>query len=159
MKCKKICDLLKSDYLDGELNDKLRREIERHLGRCPACRLLKQELDSQRIALHSLEKQEVPVQIWQNIQNTILQEQIKQRKNVFSYVREGLRRLLYSPRPAFVLASSLAVCIIILFVGKLIVGQRGPFDSAIGENFFGDYRLNGFAEAYNFGTEIEEYFL
>jgi anti-sigma factor RsiW len=159
MKCQEVRDLLKSDYLDAELSDDLRRAIEKHLEHCPACRLLKEELDSQRVALRGLEQQEVPARIWQNIQDAILKEQLKQQKNVFGYVREGLRKLFYPPRLAFVLASSLAVCIIILFVGKIILNQRSPLDTAIGEDVFRDYRLNGFTEAYNFGTEIEEYFL
>lgn len=159
MKCSKVCDLLKSDYLDAELSKDLRREIDKHLERCSACRLLKQELDSQRIALRGLKQQEVPVQIWENVQSAILKEQSEKQKNVFSYAWEGLMRFLCPPRPAFVLITTSAVFIIILFVGKLILNQPGSFDTASNGDFFKDYRLNGFTETYNFGTEIEEYFL
>jgi anti-sigma factor RsiW len=159
MKCQKVCDLLKSDYLDGELSEELRRETDRHLEHCSACRQLKQELDSQRIALRGIGQQEVPAQIWQNIQNTILKEQLRQQTNIFSYARDGLRRFFYSPRPALVLAATFAVFIIALFVGRVILSQRSPLNVAIGEDVFRDYRLNGDREIYNFGTDIEEYFL
>ena len=159
MKCKKIGDLLKSDYLDGELSDELRLEIERHLKQCSACRLLKQELASQRIALRGLEQREVPTQIWQNIQNAIIDGQAKEQKGVFSQAWESFKGVFYPRRPAFVLASTLAVFIIVLFVGKIVLNQRTVIKTASDDDFLTDYRLNGFTEGYNFGTEIEEYFL
>lgn len=159
MKCQKICDLLKSDYLDKELNNELRRAVEKHLEHCPTCRLLKEELDSQRIALRSLEQEAVPKQIWQNIQNSIIQEQLREQRNVFDYLSKGLRKVFSLPRPAFALAASFAVLIIALFVGKIILNQPGPVTTASNEDIFRDYRLNGVTEIYNFGTEIEEYFL
>ena len=74
MKCEKICDLLKSDYLDQELTAELRREIDEHLVQCPGCRSLKEELDSWRVALRGLGQREVPAVVWQNIQDKILKE-------------------------------------------------------------------------------------
>jgi hypothetical protein len=44
-------------------------------------------------------------------------------------------------------------------VGRVILSQRSPLNVAIGEDVFRDYRLNGDREIYNFGTDIEEYFL
>jgi anti-sigma factor RsiW len=159
MKCQKICDLLKSDYLDGELNAELRREIDKHLAHCPGCRSLKEKLDSQRIALRGLEQQQVPAQIWENIQKSVLQEQLAPQKKLFDYLGDSLRRTFLPSRPAFALAASLAVLIIALFVGKIILSRPSPLSTASSEDIFIDYRLNGIGEIYNFGTEIEEYFL
>lgn len=159
MKCKKVCDLLKSCYLDGELSGELRAEIERHLKHCPACRLLRDELVAQQLALRGLEEQKVPAEIWQNIQNKILERQPKPQKNIFIPAWEGLRAFFYPPRPAFVLASALTVFIIALFAGKLFFNQRLTLKTTGGDDFFADYQLNGFAEVYSFDTEIEEYFL
>ena len=159
MKCEKICDLLKSDYLDQELTAELRREIDEHLVQCPGCRSLKEELDSWRVALRGLGQREVPAVVWQNIQDKILKEHAAARENSFGNLRDSLRKFFSPRQPVFAMAASVVVLIIAVLTLKIITNQPNPLIAANGEDIFGDYRLNGIGETYNFGTEIEEYFL
>ena len=69
MKCARIQDLLKSDYLDAQLDERLLLQVETHLKSCPTCKELKKELECQRTAMRQIKHQEVPAQIWQNIKD------------------------------------------------------------------------------------------
>jgi anti-sigma factor RsiW len=54
--CRRIVARL-SDYLDGALNARLRRTIERHGGACPPCRAFVRTLEATVRAVRSLPRQ------------------------------------------------------------------------------------------------------
>jgi len=159
MKCTKVQDLLKSDYMDAELNQELRRQIDSHLEKCPACQTLKQSLRDQRISLRAIKQKDVPPEIWQNIQSTIIAQRLKEPENIFGNAWEGLKRAFPIPRPAFALASAMAVVILALVLGQTILGKRQPLTVQIANETWEDYQINGETYTYNFGTALEEYFL
>ena len=49
-----------SAFLDGEIGDAKRREVEEHLGSCAACRAELEDLNSARMAVRSLPVVDVP---------------------------------------------------------------------------------------------------
>ncbi len=159
MKCTRVQDLLKSDYLDAELNQELRWQVESHLEKCPTCQALKQRIESQRIGLRETKQKDVPPEIWQNIQSAIIQERLKEPKSIFGNAWEGLGRVFSIPRPAFALASAAGVLILALVAGKAILGNRQFVTTGAEEDAWAEYRLNGDTYIYNLGTDIEEYFL
>ena len=159
MKCTRVQDLLKSDYLDKELNQNLLRQVEGHLEKCPACKALKQRLESQRIALRAIKQKAVPPEIWQNIQSAISEEELKEPENIFKNAWESLKRVFSLPWPAFALASALAVVIFAFFLWQTTLDQRQFSTSPTEEDTWAAYQLNGDTYTYNLGTAIEEYFL
>jgi len=159
MKCTVVQDILKSDYLDGELNQKLRQQIEGHLQTCPTCQASKEELESLRVALRGAQRKKVPAEIWQNIQSAIIEEQLKEPESIPGYVWTRLKRVFSLPRPALAFTSAVAVIIVSLVAGKTILNNDQYTTSTVEEDILQVYQVNGDIYTYNLGTAIEEYFL
>lgn len=50
MNCERVKELLLTDYSDGLLSVQWQHEIQAHLGHCPECKALAQEIDQRAIA-------------------------------------------------------------------------------------------------------------
>ncbi len=161
MKCDKIQEILKTDYLDGRLDIRQKEEIDKHLAACPHCRKLAEELKSQNALFSNIGKQEVPERVWHNIRETILAENSNQEPVAISGIFQRLKELIFAPRPVFALASAFAVVMLILvFTGISIHKQQVVLD-ANNEEIAVDYGFNGDSSdnIYDLGTSIEQYFL
>ena len=158
MRCKKIQNLLKSDYLDGNLNLLEQREVLKHLEGCDQCRILGKELKDQREFFQKMQKQNIPGQVWQNIKHEILKEQLE--KDTYGGVFERLKEFLLPGRKALALVSAATAVIIVMVLagtfirGKIISEEK---DSVI----LADYFINTEDRELlsGLGTDIEEYFL
>ncbi|MCX5656812.1 MAG: hypothetical protein NTZ48_01040 [Candidatus Omnitrophica bacterium] len=161
MQCRKIREVLKTDYLDGEVNVRKQQIIDEHLVQCPECRKLGKELQAQRLLFQKANRQQVPERLWQNIHNAIVEEGLNRETSVNRGVLWRLRESIWSPRPVFALAGALMVIIfVVVFAGTLI--QKGQsLGKENGGEMVADYNLN--VESgdliYDLGTGIEEYFL
>ena len=161
MRCDRIRELLKSDYLDGQATEKEKQAVLEHLKQCPQCRQVEKELLGARAVLQGAKEQQVPERIWQNIQQAIITEGMNAEELVNKSVWERLRGLIWTPRPVFALASALTAVIFIAIFAGLIIQNRlsiSRLDSALSVI---EYHANGDnAQLLNgFGTNIEEYFL
>ncbi len=79
MKCNKFRDLIITDYVDGELDEQGKQEVERHLQGCAGCREFAAAVST--LALDPLRKTvsaEPPAFLWTRIQSRL--EQDHQRK-------------------------------------------------------------------------------
>ncbi|MFH1458075.1 MAG: anti-sigma factor [Candidatus Omnitrophota bacterium] len=162
MRCRKIQELLKTDYLDGEVNQDQEQLIRGHLAGCPHCRGLEQELQSQRVLFQGVRQQEAPERVWQNIREKILTEGLNQEERLSVGVFERLRNYLFAPKPIYVLARALAVIIFVaLFAGTFL--RKSSFFNTVNyqDSFNTVYSLDSMNGdiLYDFGTSIEEYFL
>lgn len=161
MRCDKIQELLKTNYLDDRLDSRQKENIKQHLEICPQCRKLEEELQSQRALFSNIGKQEVPERVWHNIRETILVENLNQDPAATSGIFQRLKELIFVPRPVFALASAFAVVMLILvFTGISIHKQQVVLD-ANNEEIAVDYGFNGDSSdnIYDLGTSIEQYFL
>jgi len=154
MWCKKIQELLKSDYLDGQANQKEEQLVKEHLAGCGLCRKLEEELRAQQALLKNAKRIAVPESLWQNIRQGIASEELSGTRGLL----QRLRDYVFRPRPAFVLASALTMIIFITFFFIFAV-QKRQFDDAGSD--MAVYSLNGESDdsLYSLGTNIEEYFL
>ncbi|MFH0839845.1 MAG: anti-sigma factor [Candidatus Omnitrophota bacterium] len=159
MDCKNIQELLKSDYLDGELRPARKQLVREHLLKCPACRELLARLKTQRGLIMSAKKEIPPERVWHNIRRAITTERTGEESKLRSLL-ERLRERFFMPRPVFAVATALAAIICVVFVAGAITRTR-PFYAGNGEDIFTIYTLNGeSSDSLNdFGTAIEEYFL
>src|SRR4030042_405889 len=110
MVCKNIQELLKSDYLDGELGPTQEQAVREHLLKCPDCRQLEARLKAQRELLRSAKKELPPEHVWQNIRRAITTERVGEESKIRS-VLERLRESLLMPRPVFALSTALTAII------------------------------------------------
>jgi len=149
MKCKDIQELLKSDYLDGELDPGREKAVEEHLLKCPACRELEGRLKTHHEILQSAKKDAPPEYVWQNIRRAIITE---------GTTREY--RVHFIPRPVFALATALTAIICVVVLASAIMRHQ-PFYGGNGDDTLAVYTLNGeTSDSINdLGTTIEEYFL
>jgi len=162
MQCRKIQELLKTDYLDGEVNQKQEQEIKEHLGRCPKCRQLEEELQSQRALFQKAKQLEAPEGVWHNIRDAIIREGLNEEESLSVGVFERLRNYLFAPKPAFVLATTLAVAIFFAFLAGVFIQKKQSLSKEnIPETEMAVYSLSSANDIslYELGTDIEEYFL
>jgi anti-sigma factor RsiW len=158
MQCRKIQELLKADYLDGELKPQAEREILEHLRRCPECQKLEKELRAQGKLFQEAKQQQVPEYLWQNIRDAIYAQRLNQEEGVSRRILERLRDLLFGRRPVLVLASALSMIILAaVFAGSFI--QKKHYQEV--REGLAVYSLNGENGDLidDLGTSIEEYFL
>ena len=162
MLCRKIQELLKTDYLDGQVNEKQKQEIREHLLLCPKCRQLEQELQSQRLLFQKAKQHDVPERVWHNIRNAIITEGLSEEKSSSEGFFTRLRNYLFAPKPAFVLATTLMVAIFFAFLAGVFIQKKQSLSKAyIPEGDIGVYTLSSVSDTslYELGTDIEEYFL
>jgi len=161
MQCRKIQELLKTDYLDGEINPEVGQHIKEHLVECPQCRRSEEELQAQRTLFQEAKRQQVPVNLWQNIRDDIITQRLSQESGANQGILQRLKESILRPRPVFALASTFAVIIFVLvFAGIFIQKKQSLSKVNIVEGIIG-YSLNGESGdfSYDLGTNIEEYFL
>jgi predicted anti-sigma-YlaC factor YlaD len=159
MLCEKIQELLKTDYLDGEINQREEQEIKEHLAHCPQCRRLGEELLAQRLLFQKAEQVEPPERVWQNIRDAIITQELNQESRFGTGILGRLKNL-FAVRPAFVLASALTVIIFVaFFTGAMIHKRQLLSKQNIPEGSI--YLLDNDEGLllYDLGTGIEEYFL
>jgi anti-sigma factor RsiW len=161
MHCKKIQELLQTDYLDGQIDLPRKQFIQEHLKTCSECSALEKKLQAWRISFQGIKSQPVPERVWSNIREAIVTERLKQQEAAASGIFEYFRGLLYGRGPAMVLATSLfSVLIIFAVFGNLVIQRQIISKQNAAEKIAG-YSLNnknGYV-LYDLGTSIEEYFL
>jgi anti-sigma factor RsiW len=159
MKCKKIQEWLKSDYLDGELNSKETQLVKEHLGVCSSCRKLEEEYKTQSMLFKESNYEKVPERVWNNIRNAVITENFNKEIVTELGVLEWLRELIWGRKPVFVLASAFGLILFVTVLAGTLIYNRQTLIN--GEDMFTDYSLNSENGdfIYGFGTDTEEYFL
>ncbi|MGB2629863.1 MAG: zf-HC2 domain-containing protein [Candidatus Omnitrophota bacterium] len=163
MKCDKVKKML-YDYIDGELDQKDRREVEGHLGACAKCRKFEENL--RKLAVEPFEKAEKavpPERIWSSIKEAIAQE--AERKSFLETTKEGFVAVFTRPRLAFATAgvATLVACLLILV--NIYLKREDPVNSFLAEQAeflvaLGENGENGTGIGdMDFGTDIEKYLL
>jgi len=162
MQCKKIQELLKTDYLDGEVNPQEEQFIKEHLAQCPECSRLEKELRVHHLLFQGAKRKQVPERIWGNIRDAIVAERLNQEEEALSLgILRRLRDFIFARRPVFVLAASLSVIILFAVVAtvfiqnKVSLSKQNAAESILGYSFNGE---NGYV-LYDLGTNVEQYFL
>jgi len=159
MRCKEIQNLLKSDYLDGNLNLLKQREVSKHLQGCDQCRILEKELRGQKEFFQKIKKQNVPGGLWQNIKHEILKEQLE--GEAYSGVFERLKEFLFPSRRVLALVSAATAVIVVMVLAGSFIRGRNILNEEKDGYILADYTINTEGQELfsGFGTNIEEYFL
>lgn len=180
--CEQTLELLKSGYLDNELESSEREEINLHLAECPACRSANENLAAIESALRNAPRVNPPENLWPRIQAEIRQMPESITKiNIYSHANVMQKNLakaqdpqrkeftssgvpffsslagLARKRNAFVLAA--AAALVLMAVGVHLTVDRQNDDATapsltaiLGNDEMREPNLN-------FGSAIENYFL
>ena len=159
MDCKRIQELLATDYLDGRLSLPELKTVREHLAGCPSCAALEKELLAQREIFQQSKRASVPPEIWHNISSKIIIERLRKEQQAMLW--ERLIGMIRRPRPVFALASIFAVMIMVAAFSGIILRQR-PAEKQEGAqqaaSVYGLRPVNGEVIS-DLGTNIEKYFL
>ncbi len=110
MRCERIQELILTDYMDRELDEKLVREVDAHILSCSACREFKR-LAVQKAAepFKAVQGAQAPSYIWERVKQEIFAE--PERRSVIHF------------RPVIAFAAA-AVVIIAIFIARPIAQTR-----------------------------------
>ena len=164
MNCKKIKELIITDYLDGEIDLTLKKEIEGHLKVCNQCRQFVQALRQSAVEPFKDAKRNMPPEsVWRNIESAIEQQRTK---NVFGNIADKIYALFPVRKPAFVVATIITIALIALVIMRPSFDSRNAINAHLNEQIeFLAATNNDYESAYpdmaytGLGTNIEEYFL
>ena len=145
MRCKKIQELILTDYIDGQMEEKQKAPIEKHLDGCPECKEFYASAKKVSTDLFvNADRANPPEFVWQRLRDTILAERQKKPEYVF-----------HIPRPVFALATAMTL---FLIVGTIIGLRVNEWQASNAEKDRQAQYLD-YQEEVGFGTSIEEYFL
>jgi len=164
MDCKKIQEIIMTDYIDAEASKTLREEIEAHLKTCEGCREFEQVL-RERVSEPFRKSEEVkpPEEVWQRIKETIEEEQAEEcAPSLLERLLDLMRNSLPARRPAFAFSTAISVILIALFfsVGpfhkqqlvKDYIEEKAEFMVSLNRPVNGDLERD-----LSFNTAIERY--
>jgi anti-sigma factor RsiW len=163
MNCKRIQEIIITDYLDGEASLPVQGRIKAHITVCARCRAFEQDV---RQNADMLSKSAGPVQppdaVWQRIREVINEEQSQEAPSFLERLFDSLRESFSVRRPAYAFAAALTVILVTaVFWGsplrqqmlvKDYLSQKSAFMVALNRATNGE--LDQVAE---FNTAIEQY--
>ena len=149
MDCKKMEEVIFTDYIDGKLEGGAFREAEEHLASCAKCRGLAQELASVAESLRNVRREEPPARIWEKVRAGIT---VPEREPAWAFFTRA--------RPAFAMAAvAAAILAIFIAVRPMFIKQVSPAQEQYDILSLSVSDTNGNGSDYDMGTPAEEYFL
>jgi len=116
MKCEKIQGLLKTDFLDGELDKKLKSYIQNHIDSCDSCKTLWANLYQKTVApFKNLKEIKPPESVWSRIEKETLAG-AKEPFSLLDWLKDKLPPLFYFPKPAYAFAAMVLICFMTYFL-------------------------------------------
>jgi anti-sigma factor RsiW len=157
MDCKKIEEIIFTDYIDGKLTAEAMEDIDRHIASCGKCRALKTGLSSVGSVFKGDVRPEVPSGLWEKIRSEITAGagQEKAAHSVFASFGGLFVRL----RPAMVAATAALIVLMALVAIRLAPGWRGAETTASEDYIYSMADLNMNGDDYDLQTGAESYFL
>ena len=165
MKCKKIREIILTDYIDGQLNEKQRSSLGRHLAECKGCGKFFIYVMKNIAGLFTNTERLVPSEIvWRRIKGNI-ETEVANKPTFITGFFERLKGTLYIPKPATIFVTALTFILVASLALALYIGNQNKLNynnqKTIQDN---DYYEELFSDAYTtkdagFGTAMEENFL
>jgi hypothetical protein len=125
MSCRKIRDLITTDYLDGELEGSVHQQVEEHLKRCPACLEYKEKVLQASIKPFQDAKEIAPPHVvWEKIEEHLDAETLKlsEKKRSFGFL-DALSRTFSSvflhPKPVLAVALGAVLVLVVYSTARL----------------------------------------
>ncbi len=164
MNCKKIRELVITDYLDQEASGFVQREIQAHLKVCAGCRVFEQALrEKTSDPLRKVQAARPPESIWQRVREAIEKEETQQGPSFLRRIADFLKGAFLLPKPAVAFSLALVLILVTTWFVRETFYQQWLVKGYLREQ--SDYMLsmpapvNGELEKYvGFGTAIEKTF-
>ena len=165
MNCRRIKELIMTDYIDNEISEEVKKQIKRHLKDCSQCRQFEQTLRQAAVEpFRKAEEVQPPDSIWPQIKENITVQE-KQAEGFFVGLRDRLQLIFTARRPVFAVATIMAVILIAVIFRRLPFNSQNGVSGYIGEqieffSYLGADETGDFDTDYiDLDTAIEKYFL
>jgi predicted anti-sigma-YlaC factor YlaD len=165
MDCKRIKELITTDYIDRELDEKLMKEIAAHLRVCKECSVFEESLRKTAIEpFKNIKELKPPEYLWKRIKENIEKENKRQEEGLFVYIRSYLQSVFAIPRPIFAATAVIIVCIILGIILKGSLNSQHQITDYLQDqiDFISSLDVNSSNPSTTnhngFDTTIEEYF-
>ena len=165
-KCKVIRELILTDYIDNEMDDKRKTSLNIHFARCAECRDFYEQVTEVVVKpFAGADRLSIPESIWQNINQAIAAKQQKETGFLAGLFRK-LKSFTSIPKPAFAISTVMALVLIAGVAVKFRLDSReAPEKAAQGQMEYYSAYLTEIPlgmlvnDEAGLGTSIEEYFL
>jgi anti-sigma factor RsiW len=157
--CKKIKDLILTDYVDTQLDPQSKSQVEDHLRHCAVCQAFAKEVKECLIVpFEKSSRQEVPVHLWDTIKDRILQEEVHPQ-SLRDVILGWLQGITF-PR----LVPALVSFVMVFFISSTIfLDWQTKQAQEQEQGAYVEYMLSSAAtnqkDNHDLGTPIEQYFL
>lgn len=162
MNCKKIRELLLTDYLDKQTELELRTEVEEHQKICPECRRLEEEIRRAIVLpFKDAKGPQAPQSLWLNIRERIAERESRKR-SLLDRLREKLQ-VFSLPAPALTFASTMVILLAVFgLIAKHNIDKNQISDYFSQQISFYSVLNNGLEngdnkESADLGTTVEKY--
>jgi len=131
MKCKKIKEIILSDYIDDELDLECRKNVEIHLEKCESCRQFKDDVDLNIVGiLQHASKLEPRQELWYKIKDKL---EPKRRLFVPENITGFLKGLFTVRKPIYAVAAIMMLVVVTGVFSKLYMNEKNSLDRYLGE--------------------------
>ena len=159
MDCKRMKELILTDYIDGRLKGRALEDVELHLKSCSNCHALARDLKSAGKLFKAVPQEDAPTEVWYKIRDEISAGAIRLRfpETVLAYARYYLSHL----KPAVVIAGA-AVLLLFVLAAVRLMPHKDYLETAVTQDdilaiSYGDDEEDG--SEYDLGTATEMFFL
>jgi hypothetical protein len=158
MRCKRVREVLLTDYMDNETTDRLRHKIDKHISACAECRAYKDQIFDTFSHLSLPLRTPFPQEdIWHSIDSEIADKAKAGAKGITVFTPAWKKGV-------FVFASAAALLLMVItfkFTHNNYIDDLGSFfaEEVVFLNGLSSAQNQGVFEQPNFNTAIEEYFL
>lgn len=164
MNCKRVKELILTDYVDGQMGNRPKSLIDQHLAHCPACKGYLDSIKQEAVDPFVNAAKAVPDDfLWSQIKRTIQeQEQQQAEKSFVSDFWERLRSAVHFPRPAYALATVATLVFMIGLTNQLVMNDQMMKVNAQDQVMYLSSLIDepvGTSNGNDLGTPIEKYFL
>ncbi len=165
MNCKKIKELILTDYIDNQMCEKDKTCLESHFVYCRECRDFFTAVKKAAVEPFINTKQNTPPEfIWERIKASIFAGQ-KEKIGFSANLKERLKGIFYIPKPVLVMSTITIATLIIVLFGVLKFANKETSQISMEEQAeYSIYSMEAPASTIlnndnGFGTLVEKYFL
>ncbi len=120
MNCKKIRELVMTDYIDAELGEDLAKKVQSHLNLCEKCRALEESLRKTGLEpFKDLDQARPPDYVWERIKENMEKDRAK----------EYVFPVFTGRRHVFAALTAVAACVIILVITGAYLNSEKQINS------------------------------
>ena len=150
-----------TDYVDGELSEKMRIKILNHLTACNRCKQLEKTLQEEAVRpFKAAEKQHPPAFLWEKIKDRITEDRQTLPERIDVILARRLSNLLKTPKFAFATSAIVIMILVLILAVRFLLPGNGNLDTYVAEQAEFMMGLDSDEADFNgLDTSIEEYLL